>query len=470
MDIKINMFQITSYHSESFPSIVLHNSKKNPSSTNYKSLIIGENGTGKTRLLNELIAVVRSGNDENDSSKRIKTDFSITFKNSDENIKFSNESYSSDLDVDIDNKVIAISTSFNDKLPFSDDDRFYDEKYQYCGIRETSNASWTSSLMRKTVDNLLSCIKLGKAKKLEQVFKFLSLDNKFKLELSLKKTRKLDIFSCSEQELTEFIVSYALNERRMQVDAIRNFSVENAHEIIKSIKKFVNPKGLSEAYIDVNLSKSSKKIFDAYQNIDLLRRVGLIATVSLSLAKDDKSYDFPFVSASSGESQLLYSMSSFIRYVENNSLVAIDEPEISLHPNWQVKYFSLLDLLLDDVTGCHVIIATHSHFLVSELNPNDSTLVVLQNNGGVIESETITSSTLGWSAESILYRVFNVRTFNSVYLESDLQKAHSMLYSEDCDFEVLVSLNNKFQSLVLDDADPLNKFIRTVQGYIDEHH
>jgi hypothetical protein len=186
------MFHITSYHSESFPNIVLHNSKNNPSSINYKSLIIGENGTGKTRLLNELIAVVRSGNDENDYSKRIKTDFSITFKNSDENIKFSNESYSSDLDVDIDNKVIAISTSFNDKLPFSDDDRFYDEKYQYCGIRETSNASWTSSLMRKTVDNLLSCIKLGKAKKLEQVFKFLSLDNKFKLELSLKKTRKLE--------------------------------------------------------------------------------------------------------------------------------------------------------------------------------------------------------------------------------------------------------------------------------------
>lgn len=69
----------------------------------------------------------------------------------------------------------------------------------------------------------------------------------------------------------------------------------------------------------------------------------------------------------------------------------------------------------------------------------------------------------------MLYRVFNVRTFNSIYLESDLQKAHSMLYTDNCDFNELKRLNQKFQSLVLDKADPMNKFIETVQEYIDEN-
>jgi len=460
------MFQIISYNSESFPNVTLSNTSSK--SKNHKTLILGENGTGKTRLLTELISVIRSGHHKSDSSKRVKSKFSLNYINKDSNLIFRNASSDSTSEVDIDNKIIAISTSHNDKLPFSDDGKFYDEKYQYCGIRETSNASWTSSLMRKAIDNLLSCIKMGKTKKLGQVFEFLSLDNQFRLKLSIKKTKDIDIFNCSEKQLFEYIKGYSSNQRRMQVDAMKNITIEGAREIITSIKEFVQRSTEREAYIEVRLSQGSKKVFEAYQNIDFLRRVGLIVKVSLRLTKDDNSYDFPFVDASSGESQLLYSMSSFIRYAENNSLIILDEPEISLHPNWQIKYFSLLDLLLDEVVGCHVVIATHSHFLVSELNPDDSSLVVLKNNKGVIKSNSISSSTLGWSPESILYKVFNVRTFNSAYLEKDLQRAHSMLYRDDCDFEELITLQKKFKTLVLDEADPLNKFIASIQGFIDE--
>lgn len=49
-------------------------------------------------------------------------------------------------------------------------------------------------------------------------------------------------------------------------------------------------------------------------------------------------------------------------------MVLIDEPEISQHPNWQMQIIDMLDKCLSD-SKCHFIIATHSHFLVSDL-PN----------------------------------------------------------------------------------------------------
>ncbi|ELV8594935.1 AAA family ATPase, partial [Vibrio fluvialis] len=228
-------------------------------------------------------------------------------------------------------------------------------------------------------------------------------------------------------------------------------------------------KDKKERFIEVKISNKTENVTDIFSNLDILRRVGIIDNVRLTLSRKDKSLNYAYIDASSGEAQLLFSMTAFLRYVTDNCLVIIDEPEISLHPNWQIKYFSLLNLLLEKLNGCHVIIATHSHFLVSELNPKTSTLISLRKVEGIVKAENILSSTLGWSPESVLYRVFNVRTFNSLYLDSDLKKAHKMIYAKESDIEELNKLQNKFKSLVLDELDPLNKFIESIEEFINEN-
>lgn len=63
---------------------------------------------------------------------------------------------------------------------------------------------------------------------------------------------------------------------------------------------------------------------------------------------------------SSGQWQLLMSLLNLALSIDHDSLILVDEPENSLHPQWQQKYIEMLRSALGTATGCHAIIATHS--------------------------------------------------------------------------------------------------------------
>ncbi|MEV9525160.1 AAA family ATPase [Aliarcobacter butzleri] len=50
-----------------------------------------------------------------------------------------------------------------------------------------------------------------------------------------------------------------------------------------------------------------------------------------------------------------------------NRLILLDEPDNTLHPNWQKEYINLLVTLLKDKKYIHIIITSHSPFLISDL-------------------------------------------------------------------------------------------------------
>lgn len=51
---------------------------------------------------------------------------------------------------------------------------------------------------------------------------------------------------------------------------------------------------------------------------------------------------YPFEDASSGEKHFIYELVSIANNIKNNALILVDEPEISMHPNWQMRYISTL--------------------------------------------------------------------------------------------------------------------------------
>ena len=73
-------------------------------------------------------------------------------------------------------------------------------------------------------------------------------------------------------------------------------------------------------------------------------------------------------------------MIGLLATIKPNSLVFIDEPEISLHPNWQMRYLSFLrELFSDEIFATsHILIATHSHFVISDLKGENSKIIGLK--------------------------------------------------------------------------------------------
>ena len=151
------------------------------------------------------------------------------------------------------------------------------------------------------------------------------------------------------------------------------------------------------------------------KSLYVLRQYGLIKNVKCFFY--NKGEEVYADSLSSGEFNLLCIVSSVVLAANSQRLLLLlDEPEISQHPNWQLDLIPKLEKALIDY-GCHFLIATHCHFLVSNLPLRRSNVVCMsRNEENTIKAENIPSETYGWSAEEVLIKAFGVPTDRNRYL------------------------------------------------------
>ena len=84
------------------------------------------------------------------------------------------------------------------------------------------------------------------------------------------------------------------------------------------------------------------------------------------IVKSEKfNRDIPLAGLSSGEQHMIILFYNLLFKCEENSLILIDEPEISLHISWQNNFINDL-LRIKTITPFEVIIATHSPDIIDE--------------------------------------------------------------------------------------------------------
>jgi hypothetical protein len=98
----------------------------------------------------------------------------------------------------------------------------------------------------------------------------------------------------------------------------------------------------------------------------------------------------------------------------------VDEPEISLHPEWQTKYVELLTSTFAHYRGCHFVLATHSPLILSDINPDASNVVSLDPDRRKAESA---SDFAGKSYDFLLATAFDEPGNNNMYLKEEIIKA-----------------------------------------------
>ncbi len=444
------------------------------------SLVIGENGTGKSYLLSQVAEYLRHMKGHQASSILTKRNYrydDVTLSYYLNGVSYSITQKTKFSTVTIDGKparlneiefptgILALSFMVNDKFVYASEKDIF---YQYLGVRASSNATYTSSLQKKIFSSLITIMKYDHRKKqLLRILNFLEFQPFAKV-----------VFPCSrktlfKRKINPQTVYNSINNSRHHKKYL-SADAEKIESLVIRLVELVNSRGgtgkvdgLSLTY-DVDLRDPESFSFDIGV-LEMLVDIGYLLAPKVEFYKQDS---FSFDLASSGEKHLLFTMLSLIARVNENSLIMIDEPEISMHPSWQMKYVNFIKLLLSDFPGCHCILASHSHFMVSDLDPESSTLLQITGTPNKKKCDRVASlidhNTYAWSAESILYNVFGLRTTRNYYFEQDIKELLSSISSKSKEYDKLKALVRKMEKLILDDNDPLNEIIKQGRLYVSE--
>lgn len=116
---------------------------------------------------------------------------------------------------------------------------------------------------------------------------------------------------------------------------------------------------------------------------------------------------------SSGEKQIVFRGGFFLKDTgtSQGSISIIDEPEISLHPKWQLKIIEFYKTILDINNAdkhSQMIIATHSPFIMHNYDRSNDKVVILKKNadGNIEVSES--PSFYGWKSEEAIKEAFSI--------------------------------------------------------------
>ena len=278
----------------------------------------------------------------------------------------------------------------------------------------------------------------------------------------IKNTRLPEDYIIDKQKIVKHLDSYKSVDHKYS-----SSKTENIHEMVEQIninhQISYNDEGVFKIYYDLDKEQIDEKLlltknYLYEQNIE-----------NVPFAFFKNGLDYYLTELSSGELQILYTMSCLATNITNNSLILFDEPDLSLHPSWQISYLSFIKNLFKDFSGCHLILATHSHYLISDLEPNTSSLVTITRDYNKRIIETVDYSTYAWSAENILYNVFKVRTTRNYYFQKDLDRLMYLIgmnTQNDNDKDEINKLIEKLEDYKYDNADPLNLILKQAKGYI----
>lgn len=476
----------------------------------YSTVIIGPNGTRKSLLFNLIIYIFKCISDlkENkdiDYKKYIKGNFHLIYALENEIYEIirthSNNDNKQNLyayeylinkkkkevkDFELPLTIIGNSINITDKFPFYKENEF--DRFQYLGIKFNPQSASTKSNIKKTIDyvaklsfseSFLNGIKLitesfiGKNKTICISYKTVnykkfydgklnikSLDDFFKdIENRYKEKQKTPPFKLNSYN---GLKSKEGNELQIAVDYCNFLAKSSVLEKIESS---------SSKLLKFNLSRKD--------DLERLKQNGkaINSLYSLNLLYDPKieifnieGDEYSLEDSSSGEHNLITSLIGLMATIKPDSLLLIDEPEISLHPNWQMKYVSFLKEILSSETynTSHILIASHSHFIISDLECESSKVIGLSK-GEEIEVVPLPKNlnTFGWSAEDILYNIFNVRSSLNYYLQADLTELLGMIAHNSKDSEKIDTILNKLKALPKRENDPLQDIILESTQYLN---
>ncbi len=485
----------------------------------YTSVIIGANGTGKSNLFRIIIWLFKELYDQSHEKGRsysVEGLFNLKYPLNGDIIEYTNMHYSDKerkfLDLTAKNTayllvngknskiikkifpiaLVAVSIMLTDKFPIYNDAESF-PIYKYLGVRNRPQLASTRSYVRKTVEFIVEQINSEAFKKgLQKTANFLGINNSIDV---LFYTQNTTTFFKGELD-SKVLIHYFRNiEKTYKATGktppfkLNHFqSIETNTKLLSDIASFCNKLFEDNRLLD-NYRSSSKTI--SYNVVDdishyqlkreyrLLEHLRMLGMVYAPEIKINNGRDYNLQESSSGEYHFFSTMVGLMATIVPNSLIFIDEPEISLHPRWQMRYLSFLQELFsgEEYATCHLIIASHSHFIISDLKGKNSKIIGLTDIE-LDEEHTKTKrkikvvnlpkniDTYGWAAEDVLYNIFGVTSSRNFYFQADITDLLGIISNNLPEFEKLNEIIGRIEALNLHENDPARLVVADAKNYI----
>lgn len=450
------------------------------------SVVIGPNGSGKSRMLSRIvdelcfIDALRNSKPflaKSGPIEQARIEYRIDGKNcvisrTGRNLTCTlNGTSASISDLPFPKRVAAVAHLPNDKFRFLRSEA--SDFYSYLGLRQATNLTTTGALETKVIQSLLvGFSKKDFALRLQEWLRLAGISNDVALEITLEDPDLLnysfDNFSKSASTIVKKR-SVSLRNSNLVDDQEWHTDLDNIWLLFQELRSLDWSGNAAHPSVSVELLSLSKPNRERIwiDGVDAARRRRLFRNLSLLIRKEGVSHHFSDLS--SGEQHLIGTNARLLAELEPDSLVFIDEPEISLHPEWQIKYIPTLLNSLAATPSTHVVIATHSHFMVSDLDSEKSTLITSSNQDG--KFKLFDGEVYGRSPENILYRVFGVATTGNSYVEGDLHSALQMLSKpESIDLRELADIYSRLEKVRGRDNPAMNIILSEVHKVLEPDH
>jgi len=420
------------------------------------TIMVGKNGTGKSRLLRSLV-------------KKIVTD------DIDYNLKHEVPSmFEGDLVIDrVPSKVICVSTSPFDKFPILSY-RQYSRSYSYLGVRGLAGRNFGFSFLSRVTHTLINFAMSGK--NLNGLLEVLDyLDYKCALWITASSPNQYIIDALLESESPSELQHRLINipmspfgGERPNVSYIASLDEHDQWMLLYTGKRvFQNGKiGRAHITLTTNGIEIDGNRHHEPHDILLLAASSLLPFRDILLFKKGSDTPIKFSEASSGEQSVLMTMLGIGSRIEDDALICIDEPELCLHPEWQERFIEILFHTFSAFQRCHFLIATHSPQIIAQL-PRGRCYVMAVESGLAQDADVFSQRSIDFQ----LAEIFNTPGFRNEYLTRIALNLFARLsklkgHDED-DQEQLKILSRSFNQLKLD--DPLRDLIESIQEMAERY-
>ena len=171
---------------------------------------------------------------------------------------------------------------------------------------------------------------------------------------------------------------------------------------------------------------------------------------TMPIFENSAGEEFDINDLSSGEKQLFLRTLSIKMLEPNNSIILIDEPELSLHPKWQQRIIEVYNKIGENN---QIIVATHSPHILGSVS-NENIFILYRNENGKIEAKTgdELDSSYGQPVERVLKDIMGLKSVRTPKIDRDIQELRKLVDEDKYDTD---SFKKKYNNLleILGSAD-----------------